>query len=143
MTSSAKFAVSLFLVVGCGDDGNVPADAPATTVNGCTQESATDLTANGADRTIAFAGITYTPKCAKIKVGQSVTFSGTEGFGLHPLRAGTVVGSTRTPQPGSPIESRDSGTEATFAFPTAGTFPYYCNVHFQFGDMFGAIYVEP
>lgn len=113
-----------------------------TPVNGCTLASATDLTADGADRTIAFAGIAYTPKCARIKAGQSVTFSGTETFAAHPLRAGTVVARTVTPEPGSPIADTDTGTEETFAFPTAGTFPYYCNSHYQVG-MFGVVYVDP
>lgn len=98
-----------------------------------------DLTAATATRTVTFTYPSYTPKCAKIKAGQSVTFSG--DFSAHPLTAGTVSSGTATPQSGSPI-TNGTGTSATFAFPTAGTFPYYCGVHFSAG-MTGAIYVVP
>lgn len=142
MCSSAKMTVAFILIVGCGgDDNNAPADAPGSSqVNGCTAASAMDLTASTATRTISFSGTSYTPKCAKIKAGQNVTFSG--AFSTHPLRAGTVVGTTRTPQTGSPITDQDTGTEATFSFPSAGTFPFYCNFHYQSG-MFGTLYVDP
>ena len=141
MSQNAKFAVAFLLLVGCGSDNNTPVDAPGVTVvNGCTAASAMNLTADSANRTIAFPGLAYTPKCARIRAGQNVTFAG--AFGVHPLRAGTVVGTTRNPQSGSPIANTDTGTEKTVTFPTAGTYPYYCNFHFDRG-MFGVIYVDP
>lgn len=116
-------------------------DASAFDVNGCTLATATDLSAAGTP-TVTFggaAGFVYAPKCARISVGQAVTFSGT--FASHPLRAGVVVGGVPQPQPGGPIASTDTGTTATFTFPTAGVFPYYCSLHGG-GGMNGVVYVQ-
>ena len=116
-------------------------DASAVDVNGCTLATATDLTAAGTP-TVAFggaAGFVYAPKCARISVGQAVTFSG--DFASHPLRAGVVVGGVPQPQPGGPIVSTDTGTTASFTFPAAGVFPYYCNLHGG-GGMNGVVYVQ-
>ena len=116
-------------------------DASAFDVNGCTLATATDLTAAGTP-TVTFggaAGFVYAPKCARISVGQAVTFSGT--FASHPLRAGVVVGGVPQPQPGGPIASTDTGTTATFTFPAAGVFPYYCSLHGG-GGMNGVVYVQ-
>lgn len=119
----------------------VAIDASAFDVNGCTLATATDLTAAGSP-TVTFggaAGFVYAPKCARISVGQAVTFSG--AFASHPLRAGVVVGGVLMPQPGGPIVSTDTGTTATFTFPATGVFPYYCNVHGASG-MTGVVYVQ-
>lgn len=119
----------------------VSIDASAFDVNGCTLATATDLSAAGTP-TVAFGGglgFVYSPKCARITVGQAVTFSG--AFASHPLRAGVVVGGVPQPQPGGPIASTDTGTTATFTFPTAGVFPYYCSFHGG-GGMNGVVYVQ-
>lgn len=111
-------------------------------VNGCTQAGATDGTAVGFDRTVAFGGATglaYAPRCLRVAAGQAVTFAGT--FASHPLQAGTVVGSVATPAAGSPIPTTATGTTATATFTTTGTFPYYCTIH-GVGGMNGVVYVE-
>ena len=116
-------------------------DASAFDVNNCTLATATDLSAAGTP-TVAFggaAGLAYSPRCARIGVGQTVTFSGS--FVSHPLRAGIVVGGVLMPQPGGPIASTDTGTSAVFTFPAAGVFPYYCNAHGA-GGMAGVVYVQ-
>ena len=115
-------------------------DASAADVNGCTLATAVDRTAAGAVRTVTFPSLAYTPPCLRIAVGQSVTWSG--DFGSHPLRAGIVAGGTATPQPGGPIADTSSGSTATFAFPTAGIYPYYCAAHGVSSMMTGVVYVE-
>jgi len=111
----------------------------ASNANGCTLATATDLTGM-ANPTVTFTFPAYTPPCAKIHPGQSVTFSGS--FGGHPLQEGAIVGGVPYPDPGPPITPTNAGTMATFAFPTAGTYPYYCLFHYGSG-MKGAIFVVP
>ena len=41
----------------------------------------------------------------------------------------------------SPIRQTTSGQLATFHFPNAGTFGYFCENHYTLG-MYGAVYVE-
>jgi plastocyanin len=133
-------------VAGCGDDGGAAIDAAGvdaavdasgpTPLNGCTAAGASDRTAAGASRLIMFVGEDYVPHCMKIKVGQSVTWSG--DFGFHPLRPGTLAAE----QPGNPIPATSSGSSLTVMFPDAGDFGFYCNVHGPSG-MVGAIFVVP
>lgn len=160
----SMWMAALLAMVGCGGD-DAPVDAavlgdgaaidgaldgalidapsidapPSATVNGCTLSTATDRTGVGAT-TITFTSNSYTPRCIKVSAATAVTFSGS--FGAHPLAAGTIAGGSPTPDPQSPIQSTTSGSTATFAFPTAGTFPYYCTFHFG-GGMSGAIFVVP
>jgi plastocyanin len=58
-------------------------------------------------------------------------------FSSHPL----VGGQDGTPDATSPITATATGTEATFTFPNAGTFPYYCQFH-QASGMEGAVFVQ-
>ena len=116
-------------------------DASPLDINGCTPATATDLSGM-ATPTVTFGGaggLAYTPRCSKINAGQAVTFSGM--FTAHPLRGGTVVGGVPTLDPSSPITATDTGTSATIAFPTAGVYGFYCNLHGS-GGMNGAIYVQ-
>jgi plastocyanin len=116
-------------------------DAPGPpTINDCTEQAALDRTAAGADRSVSFPGFAYTPKCMKVRVGQTVTWTG--DFGFHPLRGGLVVNGVRTPQAGNPIPATSSGASVAVTFNTAGGWGYYCNVHFA-GGMRGAIFVVP
>lgn len=112
--------------------------AAAPPLNGCTLATAMDRTAVGASRTISFPGTSYSPKCIKIKLGQTVTWSG--AFGSHPLRAGAIENNTPTAQPGNPIPSVDVGNSRSVTFNAVGEFGYYCDFHWP-GGMTGAIYV--
>lgn len=161
----SMLVAALLAMVGCGGD-DAPVDAappgdgaaidgalidgavidappidgpPSTMINGCTLATATDRTGMGAT-TITFTSFSYTPPCIRVSPATAVTFSGS--FGAHPLAAGAIAGGTVTPDPTSPIQSTTAGTTATFSFPTAGTFPYYCTAHFG-GGMYGTIFVVP
>ena len=146
-------ACGIVALAACGDDSGAPdarvvdgaavdaavADAsPDGTLNGCTALAAQDATAGGA--AIAFTGVTYTPKCVRIRAGQTAAFTGS--FTQHPLRAGTITSTTVIPDPTSPILATSAGTSATFTFPSAGSFPYYCEFHYG-GGMTGVVYVDP
>jgi len=93
-----------------------------------------DLTADAADRTIAFTFSKYTPNCIRVKTGQTVTFSG--NFAQHPLAQscgpdGVLFNST--------------GMSKSFTFQAAGDYGYYCTFHGnQLGQgMSGSISVVP
>jgi hypothetical protein len=94
----------------------------AGSVNGCIEY--TDRTSDSALRAITWDfGIVDAPeRCMKVRIGQTVTFSG--DFAEHPLAAG----GGDTP---SPIAERTTFTQA-------GVFGYYCTDH---PEMFGAIWV--
>jgi plastocyanin len=123
----------LFLVA-CGSDAtqidagidarvvDAPPDA-VELVNGCTAAMAVDLTGP-----IQFDDDFYLPRCARIRAGDSVTWTG--DFNDHPLA-----------QPGSPITMITTGTSTTIAFPDAGAWAYYCPNHPP--GMSGVIYVVP
>ncbi|HNN92117.1 MAG TPA: plastocyanin/azurin family copper-binding protein [Pseudomonadota bacterium] len=112
-----------------GPDMTSTADMAGPTVyNGCNTADFVDRTATTAIRTVSFGvgGFTYSPKCITIAAGQQVMFSGT--FASHPLRPG--VGSMATAgSPNNPIMATSTGTTASFTFPTAGMYPYNCQLH--------------
>lgn len=157
MTTPIRPSVYLAVhLAACGSDSTPPVtDAPMSTIdaridaaidapgplriNGCTAAMAVDLTAPGATRTIVITDDVFTPKCARIRVGQSVTWSGM--FSEHPLAPGIIrTGSIET-QPGSPIPSVTNGVTRVVAFPTAGDWAFYCPNHTP--SMAGVIYVVP
>jgi plastocyanin len=103
---------------------------------GCT--TWTDLTAASAKREVTFGGTlgnAYSPKCLRVKAGQSVVFRGS--FSAHPLEQ--VCGVARVMTPVS------SGGTSTVTFKTAGYYGYRCIRHSTpVGDrMSGAIQVVP
>ena len=114
------------------------ADASAF-VNNCSPALAVDRRDPGAERIVTSSGLVYTPGCIRIAPGQMVTFR--SDFLAHPLVGGVLAGGGGTPDPGSPIASTSSGAEATFTFPTAGVYPYYCVTHAA-DLMGGVVYVE-
>jgi plastocyanin len=122
---------------------------PTTTtlpmVNGCTAADAVDRTKPTADRTVEFGPYYYAPHCIRIAAGQSVTFAATEGssFAGHPLVGGEISGGTKVPDPSSPIPSLVDGSIADVPFPSAGTFPYYCDQHGVLFSMEGVVFVDP
>lgn len=108
-------------------------------VNNCTPALAVDRRDGAADRTVTFVGLVYTPGCIRIAAGQAVTFRG--DFLAHPMVGGILAGGGGTPDPGSPITATSTGGEATFTFPAAGIYPYYCVTHAA-DLMGGVVYVE-
>ncbi len=84
----------------------------------------------------------YRPRCLTVSAGARVLFRALPDFGSHPLFAGTVTGTTATPDPTSPIGTITSGAERAVVFPAAGEFPYYCDFHFAQG-MLGSVQVVP
>jgi plastocyanin len=139
LTCAFAFALA---PAGCGDDGGGSAvdastiDADPDAINGCTRATALDLSAAADDRTIAQVDISYTPRCIRIKKGQSVTWDAE--FTFHPMTSGSP---STGEQPGSPITQTSSGTTVTFNFPDEGVFGFWCEEHGR--AMMGAIYVEP
>ncbi len=132
-----------FAAAGCGSSSGSPSSgSPAGGDNGCTLATAEDHTKDAAPVVINFGGaigVKYAPACIVIGKGQSVTFTGS--FSAHPLQAGTVDDGGAHPATGSPIQATSTGATATFAIPSAGTFPYYCTIHANAG-MKGAIYAK-
>ena len=96
------------------------------------------MTATTANRTVTYGGNfeVYTPKCMRIMVGQSVTFTGAgaETFADHPIEPACGPASAITPY--------DGGASATFTFNTIGLYGYSCATHEAEG-MRGAIMVDP
>jgi plastocyanin len=113
------------------------------TLNGCgpTEFAANDARDAGTP-VITFpddaGGNTYTPKCLRVGVNQTVTFSGP--FASHPLQQFPEVDG------GNPMPSRsmplNSGTTMNYQFNQQGVFGYSCSVH-EMGGMIGAIEVLP
>jgi plastocyanin len=124
---------------GAGDEPEVISD-----FNGCTIADYEDHSGVADDRTIGIAtmGLSFTPKCLTIQVGQTVTWAGS--LAAHPLGPGNADHPDAGTTP-SPIIETSSGQSVEFTFTTAGTFPYYCEVH-SFGDgmgMAGVVHVKP
>lgn len=122
------------------DAGGESDDAAAAAPIRCTDEelAANDLT-DGGTLTVSFlAGANpkqYENRCATVKVGASVVFSGS--FTQHPLEA--AGGDSPSPIPY--VASDQPDDTLTFMVPTAGTFGYQCEFHPTL--MFGAIRVVP
>ena len=109
-----------------------------SSINNCTEATAEDHTAD-TSTTIAFGGsigLAYSPPCIKIAHGSTVTFNG--AFASHPLSGG--IGGTKDAT--SPITETNTGTTATFTFPTAGTYGFFCEFHVTSAGMEGAIFVQ-
>lgn len=132
-------------------DQDASADAPATPTDGggavprlndCTAAEYEDRSGGAdTDRVVRPRGTTgYTPRCLIIRAGQSVTFE--MNFTTHPLVPGIPHGPTAGATTPNPIARRDSGMTYTVAFPGAGYFPFYCNVHGHVG-MAGVVRVMP
>lgn len=108
-------------------DGGADASTACTIAAfaGCTTFD--DRTAANADRKVTFKDFEYTPKCLRIKAGQTVTFDG--DFVHHPLV--TSCGPSVT------LMDKRTGTgPAPFVLGTAGFYGYYCLDH---GNAAGAV----
>lgn len=113
--------------------------AGPTLLNGCDPSKAEDQTSESTAMVMfPVGGLNYSPACMKIKAGNKVMFMG--DLAAHPLRAGEIKDGTPAPDASSPIKSTNAGMMVTFAFPTAGAYPYYCNVNEP--SMAGVVFVE-
>jgi plastocyanin len=133
--SLATLLVAAWVVTGC--------NTAAAPDNGCSNAASfVDKSGAGTSRVVSFGGqngsgvYSYLPQCMLIAAGQTVTFQG--DFSAHPLRPGLAPGGSGTASSNSPITNQDSGTTADITFPTAGTYPYYCQNHHGMG-MYGSI----
>jgi plastocyanin len=113
-------------------------------VNGCIPGMADDHTGQ-ATFTVTFADVpgvnAYEPRCFTVSEGTQVTFEG--NFAHHPLVGGAIVDGVEMPDASSPFGLlTDTGTSSTFTLPTAGTYGFYCDQHFEVG-MAGAAFVVP
>lgn len=137
-TTSSSSATGGTMTTSSSSAASSSSSSGATKVNNCDPTTPEDHTTD-TTVTINFGGATvglkYDPPCIKIKTGTAVTFMG--AFPSHPLAGGNAG----TLDAASPIQETLSGSTATFTFPTAGTFPYYCEDHFS-GGMQGAVFVE-
>jgi len=127
-------------ISACGDD-TPPASAPG--LNGCSDADFIDRTAAGAERTVAFgtgaSPFTYAPKCITVAAGQTVTFMG--DLSVHPLAPGTSPAAMSAGTAGNPIARTGAGTMARVTFAGAGTYPYFCELHYA-GGMVGVVRVR-
>jgi plastocyanin len=76
--------------------------------------------------------IGYMPACLKVAPGTTVTIGASQ---FHPLSARSGG------SPNNPIGMHQM-TPQTVTFPTAGFFPFQCDIHFSLG-MMGVIWVSP
>ena len=118
---------------GSGGDATPDTSCTNAAFAGCTTFE--DRTAESAARTIAFIDFAYTPKCLRIKAGQTVLFEG--DFDRHPLV--TSCGPTLA------FDHRSGTTAASFVLPAAGRYGYYCLDHGNAAGevMSGAVDVIP
>ena len=139
-TGGAGGGMSMGGAGGAGGAGGTGGAGGSTSdlVNGCDAATAEDHTSD-ATTTVTQSGLHYAPKCIKIAAGASVKF--VSSFASHPLVGGTVESGAKVPDASSPITTTSSGTQATFAFPNAGAYGYYCEFHALMG-MDGAVFVE-
>jgi plastocyanin len=133
-------------VTACGGTASTTTTTLASIgapVNACDPDSATDMRGQ-MGVTVRFGGalgFRYEPACLRVSPGTEVTFGGE--FDEHPLVGGQVSGSTKAPDPSSPLGGPTSnGTSKTVMLQAAGTFPFYCDVH-AFLGMKGAVFVAP
>jgi plastocyanin len=124
---------------GTGDSGG----SAFMMIHNCAAADYVDRTAETAPTVTAGSGdLRWNPPCMTIRAGRSVAFNAP--FSIHPLvpgRAPNATGGDMGTMP-NPITATSTGTTATFAFPNAGFYPYYCGNHYLQG-MIGVIQVVP
>ncbi len=117
-------------------------DAPQE-LNGCAADAYEEHSGESDERVIQIAanGLSFTPQCLLIAAGQAVRFEGS--LSSHPLAPGKPEDPSAG-SPDSPIAETSSGMSVEFTFDSAGTFPYFCQLH-AFGNgmgMAGAVLVR-
>ena len=125
------------------DDAGADAGETIPLFHQCTPEMFADRSAPDAERTITFGGATtifsYSVPCMTIAAGQTVRFEGS--FLGHPLAPGISPTDLTAGSPNSPIPQLSEGMMTDVTFPTAGTYPFFCQMHFLTG-MTGVIHVR-
>ncbi|MBC7741812.1 MAG: hypothetical protein H7061_06430 [Bdellovibrionaceae bacterium] len=101
---------------------------------GCTTAQFVIGTANNR---ITTAGMAFTPKCLRVKVGATVTI---DGSARHPLASMPDIGGVRNPF----ATGSNFITPQTRVMKTRGTFGYFCDAHGNINGsgMAGVIVVE-
>lgn len=139
MRFCSLLVVGVVGLIGCGGDdgGDTPPPTtddlgPAAGLNGCDAGDYVDRSETSADRRIGFGtalgspSLGYSPACITISAGQSVTFVG--NFENHPLVPGANRGGGASAN--NPIQEQRSGSaDYMVSFPSAGFYPYFCDVH--------------
>jgi plastocyanin len=92
---------------------------------GCVAQTMVDVGAT--DTTVKFGvnGLTYEPKCLRIKAGQTVTFEGS--FANHNLKPAAC--NPASAGSGDAIPVVKTGMTATAKFTKPGIYAYYCEFH--------------
>lgn len=135
----ALLAVGVVGLIGCGGDDGGGTPPPTTDdlgaaagLNGCDAGEYVDRSEASAERRIGFGSALnspafgYSPACITISAGQSVTFVG--NFANHPLVPGVATGGGASAN--NPVQEQRSGSaDYMVSFPTAGFYPYFCDVH--------------
>ncbi|MBI5517526.1 MAG: hypothetical protein HY909_27395 [Deltaproteobacteria bacterium] len=104
-----------------------------------------DLTAEASPTILVGLDFSFRPACARVRVGQRVTFRGDGGndWRAHPLRAGVIEGGAVVDDLSSPIPHADTGEDdVTVTFAAPGTYGYYCTRHWSLG-FFGTLHAVP
>jgi plastocyanin len=108
---------------GSGGGGGTGPDPSFMAVAPCSTEAAYTTTGTTITFPATPTDFNYAPKCLKVTAGASVTFNGE--FAGHPLDKSEVRGTVT----GNPIVMTNTGSTASFTFPTAGFYAYYCRFH--------------
>ncbi|MEY4576488.1 MAG: hypothetical protein RL701_1191, partial [Pseudomonadota bacterium] len=113
---------------GGASNGGGAGAAATVDYNGCAAANYSDRSDSSAERIVVMggSGLVYTPKCMRIAVGQSVSWTGS--FLAHPLAPGNPQDS-KSGSASNPIQPTATGQSAEFTFSKAGTYPYYCTLH--------------
>ncbi len=121
---------------GTDSGGGIDSGAAGTcklSYAGCVAQTMVDVGAT--DTTVKFGvnGLTYEPKCLRIKAGQTVTFEGSfPGHNLKPATCNPPGGANGADDT---IPVVKTGTTATVKFTKPGVYAYYCDFH---GDPAGS-----
>lgn len=125
------------------DDAAAESGAAIPMFHQCTVPMYIDRSAPTAERLIEFGGATfpfsYSVPCMIISAGQTVRFQGS--FLGHPLEHGVSPADMDAGSPNNPIPRLSEGMMTDVTFPTAGTYPYFCQMHYLAG-MTGVIHVQ-
>jgi plastocyanin len=131
--AAAAAAVSLgMFACGGDDDGDATAHTCVAKNTGCDASTADDLTGSSA---VALSWSNPHDCCILVASGTAVSWQGS--FSAHPLAGGTPGSKDAS---SSITGSDQSGDSATVTFSSAGSFPYFCEIHTS--SMAGTVIVQ-